>query len=102
MASVLFVRVTSDLDPEELERRIHERRPHFLDVPGLLQKIYARDNATGDVCGIYFFEDQSALDHFRETELAKTIPSAYEAKEVRPEVYEVLFSLHPERGPLPE
>ena len=44
MAAVLFVRVKSDLDPEELERRIIERRPRFHDVPGLVQKIYGRLN----------------------------------------------------------
>lgn len=100
MASILFVRVHSDLDPEELERRLIERRPRFQEVPGLVQKIYGRDNSTGDVCGIYFFEDQDSLAEFRETELAKTIPSAYEAKEIRREVYEVLYPLHPDRGPL--
>ncbi|MGD9369336.1 MAG: YdhR family protein [Desulfobacteraceae bacterium] len=89
MATILFVRIKSDLDPEELESRIIERRPRFQEVPGLVQKIYGRDESTGDVCGIYFFEDQSALSNFRETELAKTIPTAYEAKEIRREVYYV-------------
>ncbi len=100
MAAILFVRVKSSLDPEELDRRIVERRPRFLEVPGLVQKFYGRDESTGDVCGIYFFEDQSALAAFRETELAKTIPTAYEAKEVRPEIYDVLFPLYPDRGPI--
>lgn len=100
MASVLFVRVKSDLAPEELERRLLERRPRFREVEGLVQKIYARDEATGDVCGIYFFENQKALAAFRETELAKTIATAYEAKETRREVYEVLYPLYPDRGPI--
>jgi hypothetical protein len=100
MAVILFVRVKSQLDEEELERRLIERRPRFHEVPGLVQKIYGRDEATGDVCGIYFFEDQAALAAFRETELAKTIPTAYEAVEIRREVYDVLYPLHPERGPL--
>jgi hypothetical protein len=100
MATILFVRVKSDLDPEELERRVIERRPRFRDVPGLVQKIYGRDESTGDVCGIYFFEDQEALSAFRETELAKTIPTAYEAKEIRREVYEMLYPLYPDRGPI--
>lgn len=102
MATILFVRVKSDLDPKELERRLIERRPRFHEVPGLVQKIYGRDNATGDVCGIYFFENQAALAEFRETELAKTIPDAYEAKDIRREVYEVLQPLHHKRGPIPE
>lgn len=100
MAAILFVRVKSQLDAEELERRLIERKPRFHDVPGLVQKIYGRDETTGDVCGIYFFEDQAALIAFRETELARTIPTAYEAVEIRREVYDVLYPLHPERGPL--
>jgi hypothetical protein len=100
MATILYVRVKSDLDPEELDRRMNERKPRFLEVPGLIQKIYGRDQATGDTCGIYFFESKEALAAFRETELAKTIPTAYEATDTRREVYEVLFPLKPEIGPL--
>ena len=102
MATILYVRIKSALDPEELQRRVDERKPRFLDVPGLIQKIYGRDDATGDVCGIYFFESKEALAAFRDTELAKTIPTAYEATDVRREVYEVLYPLRPERGPLSE
>jgi len=100
MATILFVRIKSDLDPEELDRRLNERKPRFLEVPGLVQKIYGRDEVTGDVCGIYFFENKEALAAFRDTELAKTIPVAYEATDVRREVYEVLYPLRPEKGPL--
>ncbi len=102
MAVVLFVRVKSQLDEQELERRAIERRPRFREVPGLVQKIYGRDDTTGDMCGIYFFEDQAALAEFRDSELAKTIPAAYEAIDVRREVYEVLYPLYPEKGPLVE
>ena len=100
MASILYVRIKSDLDPEELDRRLNERKPRFLDVPGLIQKIYGRDEATGDVCGIYFFENKEALAAFRDTELAKTIPTAYEATDIRREVYDVLYPLRKEKGPL--
>jgi len=100
MATVLYVRIKSDLDPEELDRRLNERRPRFLEVPGLIQKIYGRDEATGAVCGIYFFENREALEAFRDTELAMTIPTAYEATEIRREVYEVLYPLRPEKGPV--
>jgi hypothetical protein len=102
MAAVLFVRITSKLDTQEFDRRLLERRPRFREVPGLVQKIYGRDPATGDVCGIYFFASTEALAAFRETELAATIPTAYEAVEVRREVYEVLYPLWPERGPFAE
>lgn len=102
MAAVLFVRIRSGLDVEEFDRRLLERRPRFREVPGLVQKIYGRDPESGHVCGIYFFESVEALARFRETELARTIAAAYEAIEVRPEVYEVLYPLWPERGPTPD
>lgn len=99
MAAILFVRITSGLDADEFDRRSADRRSRFREVPGLVQKIYGRDAKTGDVCGIYFFDSQEALESFRETELARTIPSAYDAVDVRREVYEVLYPLWPERGP---
>jgi hypothetical protein len=99
MAAILFVRIKSRLSAEEFERRANERLPRFREVPGLIQKIYGRDEATGDACGIYFFEDGNALAAFRESELARTIPAAYEATDVRPEVFDVMFPLHPEKGP---
>lgn len=100
MAIILYVRIKSDLAIEELERRALERRPRFKEVPGLVQKFYGKDPATGDFCGIYLFQDQKALADFRESELAKSIPAAYEATEVRREVYELLYPLYPERGPI--
>jgi heme-degrading monooxygenase HmoA len=99
MTAILFVRIKSNLSAEEFERRLAERRPRFREVPGLVQKLYGRDRETGDVCGIYFFESEEALAAFRETELARTIPAAYEAVDVRREVYEVLYPLWPDRGP---
>jgi hypothetical protein len=101
MGAILFVRITSDLDPREFERRLAERRPRFQEVPGLTQKVYGRDTS-GAVCGIYFFENGEALAAFRESELARTIPTAYEAIDVRREVYDVLYALWPERGPSAE
>jgi len=102
MSVILFVRIKSDLEPEDLERVLLERRPRFREVAGLEQKVYGRDPQTGDVCGIYFFESEATLAAFRETDLARTIPSAYAAADVRRETYEVLASLWPERGPLSE
>ncbi len=99
MSFVLFVRIKSDLEFEELERRLIERKPSFLKVPGLVQKIFGHDPASGDICGIYFFESQEALAAYRDTRLAKSIPDAYEATDVRREVFEVLYSLRPEKGP---
>ncbi len=102
MATILFVRVSSDLEPEELERRALQRRPRFREVPGLVQKIYGRDESSGDWCGVYFFENRESLAAFRDTELARSIPEAYHATEIRREVFEMLYPLYPDRGPLQE
>jgi hypothetical protein len=37
---------------------------------------------------------------FGETELAKSIPTAYEVKEIRMETFEMLYPLYPDRGPV--
>ena len=100
MTAILMVRIQSDLDLEELERRAIERRSRFEEVPGLVQKFYGKNPDNGDVCGIYLFEDRAALLAFRESELAKTIPAAYEATDVRPEIFELMFPLFPDRGPV--
>jgi len=100
MSVVLFVRISSDIDQAELERRVAERRPQFEQVPGLAQKIYGRDPVNDTWCGIYFFQDEAFLAAFRDSELAKTIPTAYEATEVRREVYQTMFPLRPGVGPV--
>lgn len=102
MSAVLFVRVKSSLDENELQRRLLERKPRFLDVPGLVQKVYGKDEASGDWCGVNFFETIEALNRYRESELAKTIPTAYEATEIRAEIYNVPYTLRPECGPFAE
>lgn len=101
MPIILVVRIKSGLPWAELERRMLERKPRFLEVPGLIQKMYGRDPASGNVCGIYFFESRAALESFRDSELAKTIPAAYEATDVRREVFDLICPLRPERGPFP-
>jgi len=102
MSTILFVRIKSNLDIEELERRAIERRPRFKEVPGLIQKFYARDEASGEVCGIYIFKDKKSVADYRDSELAKTIPSAYEATSVVPQVLELMFPLYTDRGPVAE
>jgi hypothetical protein len=99
VAAILYVRIKSDLEQSEFDRRLLERRPRFQEVPGLVQKVYGRDPETGDVCGIYFFDSVKSLTQFKESELARSIPQAYEAVNVRREVYDVLYTLRPDLGP---
>jgi hypothetical protein len=102
MGKILYVRAKSNLSPQELENKLLERKPRFLEVPGLVQKIYGKDESTGEVCGIYFFEDQKALEDYKKTDLAKTIAAAYEVEEIRIEMYDMLYPLYTDRGPIIE
>jgi heme-degrading monooxygenase HmoA len=79
---MLIVRgLKSDLPYEELERRYKERMPQFREVPGLVQKYYSVDESTGEWAGIYLWDSEESLAAYLESDLRKTIPSAYELTE---------------------
>ena len=79
---LLVVRgLKSRLPKEELERRYRERMPAFREVPGLLQKYYAYDEAEQAWAGIYLFESEEALGGYIESDLRKSIAEAYELVE---------------------
>jgi heme-degrading monooxygenase HmoA len=76
---MLIVRgLKSKLPHDELERRYKERMPQFRDVPGLLQKYYSYDSSTEEWAGIYLWESEESAAAYLESDLRKTIPSAYE------------------------
>lgn len=90
---IQFVKLTSNLGDAELLSRAQDRVPQFQALPGLIQKYYVKlsGNTYG---GIYIWDSQESLDEFRASDLAKTIPEAYEV--VAPphiEVGEVMFTL---------
>ncbi|HEU5489475.1 MAG TPA: YdhR family protein [Gaiellaceae bacterium] len=96
MSVIQFVKFSSPLSEDEVLAVMKRRAPEFRQVPGLIQKFYGREVETGDMCGIYIFDSQESLNAFRQTELARTIPSAYQVESPRVEVFEVLFPLHPD------
>jgi heme-degrading monooxygenase HmoA len=93
---IQFVRIVTALSHEEVVRVMEERAPRFREVPGLVQKYYGHDQEGGAYCGCYLFDSEESREAFRQSELARTIPAAYEAEEIRVEPYEVLFPLHEE------
>jgi hypothetical protein len=96
MPVIQFVKFSSPLTDEETRSVMERRAPEFRQVPGLFQKYYGREVGTGDVCGIYIFDSEDSLRAFRETELARTIPRAYQIESPRIEVFELLFPLRPD------
>ena len=88
---VLSVKFKSGLSDAEMNRVMKERMPEFRALPGLIQKYYAREEATGEVIGIYIWDSMDSVKEYRQSELAKTIPTAYEAQGTpRIEIFEVM------------
>jgi hypothetical protein len=89
-----FVRLKTRLAQEEVRRIMEERAPRMREVPGLVQKYYGYEPDSGAFFGCYIFDSEESRQAFRQSELARTIPAAYQAEEVRVEAYEVLFPLY--------
>ncbi len=93
---VQIVRFTSAMDAEDVVATYHERAPRYRQVPGLVQKYYL-DFPSGEHGAVYVWESAQALEAFRATELARTIPEAYQVTgEPGVEVCDVVLALHPE------
>jgi len=89
-----FVKLKSNLPEEELLTKAKERKPEFEAIPGLLQKYYVKMNEEGSYGGIYVWDSTESLKAFKESDLAKSIPQAYEVVEApNIEIMNILFQL---------
>jgi heme-degrading monooxygenase HmoA len=94
MMYVQFVKFKSGLADDQVRSTMEKRAPQFRAIPGLVQKYYVRERGTGEYAGIYFWESEAALKEFRSSDLARSIPEAYEVTGApRIEILEVLFPL---------
>ncbi len=94
------VKFKSALSEAEVQRVMEERAPQFRALPGLLQKYYLRENQTGEVGAVYIWDSEESLRTYRQSDLARTIASAYKAVEQpRVEVFETVLILRPEKLP---
>ena len=94
------VKFKSALSEAEVQRVMEERAPQFRALPGLLQKYYLRDNQTGEVGAVYIWDSEESLHAYRQSDLARTIASAYKAVEQpRVEIFETVLILRPEKLP---
>ena len=88
------IKLKSSLPEEELLKRAHEREPQFRAIPGLLQKYYVKTGESGEYGGIYVWDSPESLQAYRVSDLAKTIPQAYEITEApNIEIMDILFQL---------
>ena len=89
-----IVNLKSPLSKDELLSKAHERAPQFRAVPGLLQKYYVNRSGDGEYAGVYIWDSRESLASFRESELARSIPAAYQLSEPPViEISEIMFPL---------
>jgi len=74
---VQIVRFKSGLPDEEVVKVYKERAPQYRALKGLVQKYYLKYADTGEHGAVYLWESEAALKEFQESELRRTIPSAY-------------------------
>ena len=91
---IQLIKLKSSLSEEELLRRAREREPRFKAIPGLIQKYYVKLNALGKYGGVYIWDSTESLKSYQESDLAASIPEAYEIVEApKIEILDVLFQL---------
>ena len=75
---IQYITLKSDLSEPELLKIARERASSFRTIPGLIQKYYVRLSAPGQYGGIYIWRSKADLMEFRNSELAASIPQAYQ------------------------
>ena len=91
---IQIIKLKSGLGKDALLEKAQERAPKFKAIPGLLQKYYVDLDDEGAYAGVYIWDSPESLQEFRSSELAASIPAAYElAGPPDIEVGKILFSL---------
>jgi heme-degrading monooxygenase HmoA len=89
-----IIKLKSDLPEEELLKRAKERESNFKSIPGLLQKYYVKTSKKGEYGGVYVWDSAQSLQNYQESDLAKSIPSAYAINEAPDtEIMDIIFQL---------
>lgn len=98
---VLTVKFKSALAYDEVVGMMEDRAPEFQALPGLSQKYYGYEEATGAYTGVYIWESEEAMLEYRQSELAQTIAAAYQATETpRVEIFNMIRALRPLEEPV--
>lgn len=91
---IQFVQFETTLTEAEVMAIAEERAPQFRAIEGLVQKFYLKLDKPNHYGGFYIWASREAMAAFRQSELARTIPSAYRvvgAPDV--DIHELLFPL---------
>lgn len=72
-----IVEFESALTFEEVLQVAKDRKPDYEAVPGLVQKYYVKSEQPNCYKGVMIWDNPSALQSFRETDLASTVGPSY-------------------------
>jgi heme-degrading monooxygenase HmoA len=98
---VQLVRFKSRLSAEAVQAVYEARAPQYRAMPGLLQKYYLKFPATQEHGAVLFWQSEEAATRFEDSELARTIPSAYQVQEEPDKTTaEVVMALRPNHSPV--
>jgi hypothetical protein len=89
---VQFIHFETSLSEKELLAVAEERLPQFRAIPSLVQKYYLKLDKANHYGGFYIWDSPEATAKYRDSDLAKSIPSAYKIVGA-PDIcaYEVVF-----------
>jgi predicted ester cyclase len=74
---ILTILYKSELSPAEVDDLFRERATRYIAVDGLVGRMYVRDPSTGQVGGIYLFDNHEHLEMFRRSALLASFGDAY-------------------------
>lgn len=91
---IQVVKFESALSESEVLSIANERVDQFRELPGLIQKYYVKLKQPNHFGGVYLWENEEALLAYRESDLAASIPAAYQVIGVPVvEFFDSLFQL---------
>lgn len=91
---VQYIKLRSDLPEDILIEKATTRAEQFKAIPGLIQKYYVRLSEPGTYGGLYIWDSREAMQAFKSSELAASIPQAYEVVDKpQVEISDLLFIL---------
>ena len=93
---VLTFHFRSSLSFDEVMEKAEARETQYMNVPGLKQIVYMKDERTNMYGSILFFDDEENLNNFSLSNLSRTLKEVYnsaESPEVR--IFDVIKQLSP-------
>jgi len=91
---IQIVKFETTLTEDEVVAVANERIEKFRALPGLIQKYYVRLAGPNHYGGVYIWESREAMAAYRQSDLASSIPAAYQVKGAPTiEILEAMFPL---------